>query len=715
LQTPSTAPASGPTDRLARSLRWARWLVLVLWVVLVVLLSPLSNSLGNKVNDTAQASLPANAQSTKVAELQDAATKGGPKTDEAVVVFQRGAGLSPADTRAVIDARTAVAGLVGKVPHLAAPSGVQVSKDGQASLFAVDVNALVKDQANADSNAVSAIRKAVAGPAAQAGDGLQVQVTGPAGLTADGGIGNEDTLLLISLAIVVIVLLFVYRSPLLWILPLVGTVASLIIAKAATSALASAGLTVTSIATSILTVLVLGASTDYALLLVHRYREELRSLPTPAQAMAVALRRTLPSVAASAATVMCAMLCLLAAQSASLRGLGPVAAVSIASVFLGQVTLLPALLLLVGRPGFWPLIPRQQDQPKEEGSKAWRAVGAWVARRPLPVALASVLLLGAACVGLVTVHISNNPVTNVKGQQGSVIGQHIVAEHFPAGATSPLTVLSPADEAAKVTSTVQGTPDVAAVTASAPVGAYSASSVTLSVSPYGSQGYTTIADLRERLATAAPGALVGGDPAVQYDTAQAAHRDDKLLIPLVLIVVLLIISALVRAVVAPIVLVLTTGLSFAAAFGLAGLLWHALGYPSIEAQLPLYIFVFLIALGVDYNIFLIGRVREEARVSGLHEGMLRGLSVTGGVITAAGVVLAATFTALSQLPYVPVAEVGSAIGVGVLLDTLLVRTVLVPAGLLALGERSWWPSSSRGRAAGSGSPAVAQVAEPSTR
>jgi RND superfamily putative drug exporter len=270
----------------------------------------------------------------------------------------------------------------------------------------------------------------------------------------------------------------------------------------------------------------------------------------------------------------------------------------------------------------------------------------------------------------------------------------MITAHFPAGATAPLTVLSRADEAAQVTATATDTPNVASVSAGDPVGAYSVSTVTLSVSPYGSRGYATIADLRKRLDRAAPSALVGGGPAVAYDTARAAERDAKVLIPLVLVVVLLIISMLVRAIVAPIVLVLTTGLSFAAAFGLASLLWHALGYPDIEAQLPLYVFVFLVALGVDFNIFLIGRVREESRTLGIRAGTLRGLRVTGGVITAAGVVLAATFAALSRLPYVPVAQVGSAIAIGVLLDTLLVRTVLVPASLLVLGERSWWPSAS---------------------
>jgi RND superfamily putative drug exporter len=697
LQTPSAdAPASGPPDRLARILRWARWPVLAVWLALIVLLNPLSNDLSGKVHDTAQANLPANAASTRVAEIQDAATRGRPKTDQAVVVFVRDGGLSSADLTAITRARTAVADLVGHVAHAEGPGALRQSEDGRAALFTVDVSALAADQANADTDVVGAIRGAVAGPVGRAGDELRVEVTGAAAVTADGGIGNQNILLLTSLSIVVIILLLVYRSPLLWIFPLLGTVGSLIVAKAVTDGLASAGFTVTSISTAILTVLVLGTSTDYALLLVHRYREELRALPTPAEAMAVALRRTLPSLTASAATVVSAMLCLLAAQSAALRGLGPVAAVAIASVLAAQVTLLPALLLLVGRPGFWPLIPRQ-NQAGGEGSKAWRAIGDRVARRPVPVAIGAIVLLGAACAGLATLHTSNDPIAMVKGHKGSVVGEQLVTAHFTAGATDPLTVLSPADEAPRVAGAATATPNVASVVAGDPIGGYSVSTVTLSVPPYGPRGYATIAELRGRLADAAPDALVGGGPAVQYDTARAADRDAKVLIPLVLVVALVIISMLVRAIVAPIVLILTTGLSFAAAFGLASLLWHALGYPDIEAQLPLYIFVFLVALGVDYNIFLIARVREESRTLGIRDGTLRGLRVTGGVITAAGLVLAATFGALSRLPYVPVAQVGSAIAVGVLLDTLLVRTVLVPASLLVLGERSWWPSTSAGR------------------
>ncbi|GIH14366.1 MMPL family transporter [Rugosimonospora africana] len=699
----TAVPQREPTPgRFVRALRRWRWPVLAGWVVAAVLLFPYSNGLSSATHDTAAANLPSSAPSTRVAELQESAERGQPHSDQVTVVFVRDTGLTAADLRTIESEREAVTGLAGPIGSggsvsaggaagrgdLGAAGPVQRSADGTAAGFTADVTAYPADLTGSDTDAVKAVRAAVAG---SAGDGLRVAVTGSAAVTADSGIGNQSTLLLTSLAIVLIILLIVYRSPLLWVFPLLGTLAALILAKAVTHALAGAGLTVTSLSTAILTVLVLGTSTDYAMLLIHRYREELRLHPTPAEAMGVALRRTLPVVGASAATVVAAMLCLLAAQSAALRGLGPVAAVSVVSALLAQVTLLPAVLLVVGRPGFWPSVPRRAAAGRDE-SRIWAAVGRRVARRPLPVAGAALALLGVACVGLATLHTDNDPVAAVKGHPGSVTGARMLAGHFPPGATAPLLLLAPPGEAGTAAAAAAATAHVASVSPTSPVGGYSGYTVVMSVPPYGASGYATIADLRHRLERVAPGSLIGGGPAVQYDTDRAAHRDAIVLIPLILAVILVIVSVLLRAIVAPLILVVTTALSFAASLGLSSLLWRALGFSGIEAQLPLYIFVFLVALGVDYNIFLVARIREVGRRAGIREGTLRGLSVTGGVITAAGVVLAATFAALARLPLVPVAEVGIAIAVGVLLDTLLVRTVLVPAGLLAIGESVWWPS-----------------------
>jgi putative drug exporter of the RND superfamily len=449
---------------------------------------------------------------------------------------------------------------------------------------------------------------------------------------------------------------------------------------------------VSTLSSDILIVLVFGAASDYALLLVHRYREELRHHARTEEAMAATLRTTLPTLAASAATVTCAMLCLLTAGSASLHGLGPVGAVGIVAALLAQATFLPALLLVIGRAAFWPRIPRQGAAGREE-SRLWAGIGTRVARRPAATAVLVIVALGAACAGLASLRIDNNPVDNVKGNPGSVTGQQLLDAHFPAGAGNPLVLLAPPGQAAAAAAAAHATPDVASVLPGAPVQGYDSYTVTLSADPFGPAGKTAIVNLRQRLAEDAPGALVGGNPAIAYDEAQTAGRDDLIIIPLVLAVILVIIALLLQAIVAPVVLVLTTALSFAASFGLSSLLWrHGLGYAGVESVIPIYIFIFLVALGVDYNIFLSARIREESRRLGLRGGTLRGVGVTGGVITAAGIVLAGTFAALTQIPEVSITEVGTAVALGVLLDTLLVRTILVPASLLTIGERVWWPS-----------------------
>jgi putative drug exporter of the RND superfamily len=698
---------NAPGSRFGKVLRWLRWPVLAAWLLALVALFPLAHSLSNVTNDSASANLPSSAPSTRVVSLEQA--PGQPDTDAATVVFARGQGLTPADLAAVTSVRAAVARLAGHVPGLGAPGQPKRSADGRADEFTAYVTTPADTETSTDSAAVQAIRGAVGRPVSRAGDGLHAAVTGSAALVADSGVSTkaQNTLLLTALVIIMVILVLVYRSPLLWLLPVLGALGAIVVAEASAHGLANGGLTVSSLSASILRVLVLGAATDYALLLIHRYREELRHHAATADAMAAALRRTLPTLLASAGTVICAMVCLLAAQSASLHGLGPVGAVSIVAALLAQVTLLPALLLVAGRAAFWPRIPRQ-GQPGAETSRLWTGIGNRVARHPVRVAAAAVVILGAAAAGLTVLHIDNNPLSEVKGHPGSVTGASLLAEHYGPGVSEPFTVLAPPHEASAAAATARATRHIATVSPSGPVHGYTSYSVTLSVPPYGTSGYATVQNLRQRLDRDAPGSLVGGDPAVQYDITQAAHHDTLLLIPLVLVVIAVIIGLLLQAVVAPLVLIAATALSFAASFGLASLLWHyAFGYSGIEAQLPLYIFIFLVALGVDYNIFLAARIREESRQLGTWQGTLHGLGVTGGVITAAGIVMAGTFAALAQLPYVAVAEVGIAVAVGVLLDTLLVRTVLVPACLLTIADRAWWPSrTARSTRRQAGAPAV---------
>ena len=682
--------ARTPDDLFATWLRRLRWPAVIAWVLAIAALYGLSSGLSGVTNDQASAYLPASAASTKVVLLQQAAAQatssaaGQSMSSSAIAVFASSGPLTAADRAAISSARTAVAALAGHVAGVAAPSALQTSADGKAVAFGVNISGPV--------SAVRTIRAAIAKPVAAAGSGLAAAVTGPAAVEADTSSGHQQTtLLLTALVVVAVILLLVYLSPVLWLLPLFSALGAIIIAQASAHGLVNAGLTVSRLSDDILIVLVFGAATDYALLLIHRYREELRHQAMTEAAMATALRATLPTLLASASTVTCAMLCLLAADSASLHGLGPVGAVGIVSAFLAQTTLLPALLLLAGRPAFWPRVPRSGDSGREE-SRIWAGIGSQVASRPAATAVTVLFLLGVACAGLASLSFNNNPIANVKGNQGSVAGEQLLTEHFPAGTGNPLVLLVPPGQAAPAGAAARATPGVDSVVPGGTVEGYDSYTVNLTVDPFASAGTAALASLRQRLSAGAPGALVGGNPAIAYDETQTAGRDDIIIIPLVLVVIFVIIALLLQAIVAPVVLVATTALSFAASLGLSSLLWHGLGYAGVQSVIPAYIFIFLVALGVDYNIFLSARIREESRHLSLHEATVRGVGVTGGVITAAGIVLAGTFAALTRIPQVNVTEVGTAVVLGVLLDTLVVRTVLVPACLLTIGERIWWPS-----------------------
>ncbi|MBO0853168.1 MAG: MMPL family transporter [Nocardia sp.] len=682
-------------NRLAVWLRRLRWPVVVVWLLLIVVLYPLAGTLADATNNTASAYLPAGAQSTKVADLATAGTTGQTaESDPAIIVFSREGSLRPADQSVATAAHDAVSKLVN-THGITQPGTVTTSQDGQALMFEVDVSSTAATAGTVDQQAVEAIRAAV--NSAVGDSGLRADITGAAGQTADSDASSQqDHLLVTAAVIVVVILLLVYRSPILWLLPLIGAGGAITVTKASVHMLANgAGLTVSSLSSSIMTVLIFGAATDYALLLIHRYSDELRRHERPEEAMAVTMRRTLPTLIASAATVTCAMLCLLASQSASLRGLGPIGAISIVVALLAQITLLPALLLVVGRVGFWPRTPRY-GVPGRAASRFWSWIGRRVAVRPALTAAIVVVLLGGGCAGLAALRIDDDPVSNIPGNPSSVVGQRVLESHFGSGDLAPLTVLVPPEQPGAAGAALRGFTGIDAVTPGPAVSGYAGYSANLTLPPFGSQAAAVISDLRSRLATAAPGALVGGAPAIVADTAQTAHHDNLLIMPLVLVVILVIIALLLRAVVAPVVLVATTALSFAAAFGLSTLLWHyVFGFSGMTSVLPLYVFIFLVALGVDYNIFLADRIREESRTHGVHEGTLRGLSLTGGVITAAGIVLAGTFAALAQIRQVQLIEVGTTVALGVLLDTLLVRTVLVPATFLSLGERIWWPSKQR--------------------
>lgn len=693
-----TGRAPGTDDAFARLIRFLRWPVLLVWVVAVVLLAPVAAGLSGVADDSAAAYLPSAAASTKVALLQQHAEAGPgqPESVDAIVVAAASRSLTSADLSAIATMRMRVAGLAAGTPGLSEPARIQPSSDGKAAFFAVRVTAPQHDLATAATDAVKRMRAQLS--AEPRPSGLDAVVTGAAAVEADSGSGGQGALLLTSILIVAVILVVVYRSPFLWLLPLIAAVGAIVVAQASAHGLANAGLTVSSLSTAILVVLTIGAASDYALLLVHRYREELGRHARTDDAMAATLRSTVRTLAASAATVVGAMLCLLAAGSASLHGLGPIAAAGIASALLAETTLLPALLLVVGRRAFWPRAPRPGDQ-RATASRVWTPIGAWVGRQPAAVAIGSVLLLVVAATGLATFRTANDPLSNVRERPDSVVGAQLLEAHYPPGTIAPLVLLAPPAQAGAAAATAQSSPGIASVASAPNVGAYRNFSVALAVNPYSSAAQSAIETLRTRLANSAPDALVGGDPAVEMDIANAAGNDARVLIPLIFVVILVVVGMLLRAIVAPLLLVGATALSFAASFGLSNLLWtHVLGFPGIAALLPLYIFIFLVAVGIDYAIFLSARVREEGGSFGTRVGTARALSLTGGVITAAGFVLAGTFAALAELPSVQLTEVGSAIALGVLVDTLFARTVLVPALFMAVGDRVWWPSRIAGDA-----------------
>jgi RND superfamily putative drug exporter len=665
--------------------RRTKWLVLVFWIVVIAVAAPLAGKLQGAERNDASSYLPASAESTRELNAQNAFVV--TNLNPAVVLYQRPSGVTAADlAKARQDARVfgALAAVHGRV------SGPFPSADHQAIEIVVGASLGYNSDISGFVNQVTAT-------ASRGDPGLTAYVTGPAASAADEVKvfkGIDSTLLYATLAVVIVLLLLTYRSPVLWLLPIMSAGVALTIAEAVVYLLTEHGLTVNGQTGGILVVLVLGASTDYALLLVARYREELRRHEDRHEAIAVALHRASPAILASAATVIAGMLCLLAAQSADISGLGPVAAIGVAVGLLAMITLLPALLVIFGRWLFWPVRPAYGTaEPTSQG--LWARVGRAIARRPRAVWSVTALVLIAASFGLIGFKVGTlTQAQSFRGTPAAVAGEQVLARHFPGGAGEPVAVTGNASAAAAMRQALAATPGVTAVTAPEIRGGTAYVQGTLVSQPDSAQAYTVIDAARARL-HAVPGAdaEVGGATAINLDVQRYATRDRNVIIPLVLLVVLLILGLLLRSVVAPLVLIATVIVSYGAALGLSALAFaHLFGFAGADTSVPLFVFVFLVALGIDYNIFLMTRVREETQRSGTRQGALTALAATGGVITSAGAVLAGTFAMLGTLPLVTFTEIGFAVALGVLLDTIVVRSVLVTALTMDLGRRMWWPS-----------------------
>ncbi|TCC16919.1 MMPL family transporter [Kribbella speibonae] len=665
----------------------SKWIVLALWIVAIgVSFSPAGKLTGAQEND-AVSWLPGKAESTEVLKATEQFSS--PDEIPAVLVYERSSGITPADQQAVArqvaqygDLQDVDRDVVGPIP----------SEDRKALQVLVPINA-----GSGGWETIGARADDIRRIAADRPDGLSFHVTGPGGFAADSQeafAGIDGKLLYSAAAVVIVILLLTYRSPVLWLLPLLSAGAALFAAQAVIYLLATrADLTVNAQSAGILTVLVFGAGTDYALLLVARYREELRRHRDRHEAMAVALHRSGPAIFASGSTVVAGMLCLLFASMNSTRGLGPVAAVGIVIALLAMLTLLPALLVICGRWVFWPLRPTYGSDDHTERS-VWGRIGRRIAVRPRLTWITTSVLLGIAALGVLT--LDANGLSNEEsfvGTPDSVVGEKIVAAHFPAGAGNPLVVVSKADKAAEVRTAMSSTQGIAAVAEPRVAGglAYLEGTMTDAVDTQAAKD--TVDRVRVSVhAVPDAGALAGGGAAILLDTQRASNQDNKLIIPVVLAVVLAILALLLRALVAPVMLVATVVLSFGAALGISSLVFKALGFGGADTSLPLFVFVFLVALGIDYNIFLMTRVHEEAKTHGTRRGALIGVAATGGVITSAGLVLAGTFAVLATLPVVAFAEIGIAVALGVLLDTIVVRAVLVTALNLDIGRHLWWPS-----------------------
>lgn len=541
--------------------------------------------------------------------------------------------------------------------------------------------------------------------------GITTHVTGPAGLFADlfEAFGSIDTRLLqTTLTVVAIILIVVYRSPVLWILPLFTAASALGIATMIVYYLAREDIIDLNGQTQgILDVLVLGAATDYALLLIARYREELHHHQSRFDAMRIALRGVVEPIIASGSTVIAGLMVLLLSDLSSNRGLGPVGSIGIASSMLAVLTLLPALLIVFGRWIFWPKIPRVDDID-EKLSGLWARVGSLVDRRPRTVwistALALLIFAGFSTT-LKSDGLSQSEAFTTRTD--SVIGLERLGEHFPSGEGTPVEiVVDQADisSAAAAIGRISTVASVVPLTNVDPLTKRPTSELkvvdgkvvlyaTLKVAPDSAEGKESIPLIRQAAKAVNPNILVGGQSAIGYDVDQSSRRDNRVIIPIVLLLIAVILGFLLRSIFAAALLLGTVVLSFAATLGVCALVFdNVFGFAGTDAAFPLFAFIFLVALGIDYNIFLMTRVREESLKIGTRAGIIKGLTVTGGVITSAGIVLAATFGVLGILPLVFLAELGFAVAFGVLLDTIIVRSLLVPALVREIGPKIWWPS-----------------------
>lgn len=718
--------ASEPPKAVASRPRVPAWLrvtlataLILVWLTVAGIGGPFFGRVGEVSSNDATAYLPSTAEATQVQERLGEFL--GSDSVPAIVIFASDGELSQSQLDAIAASTDAIAEIEGVSGEISPPI---TSDDGRA------VQVFVPIDAEADLDAtVDAIRASLA---ENAPDAVVGHVTGPAGFSTDlveAFSGIDGLLLLVALGAVFVILVIVYRSPLLPVIVLATSVFALCAALLTVWWLAKAGILLLNGQTQgILFILVIGAATDYALLYVARYREALRDHETRWAATMASWKGSWEPIAASGGTVIAGLLCLLLSDLESNRSLGPVASIGIVFAMLSALTLLPAMLYLAGRVAFWPRRTayepgRSSDDEAVTKGGLWSGLGRAIAKRPRTIWVVTALALAVACLGVFQLKADGVAQSElVLSESDARDGQVALAEHFPGGSGSPAYVIAPEaelDEVAAMLLDSPGVESVSVVAADSPSGTaqYTEDGLqafgppgtpapdptvvdgdvmlqaTLTDTADSAEAQQTIVDLREQLEVFGGEAIIGGVTATALDTNVASTHDRNLIIPIVLGVILLILMLLLRSILAPVLLIATVVLSFGTAMGVSALVFnHILGFPGADPAVPLYGFVFLVALGIDYNIFLMTRVREESIKHGTRQGIVRGLSVTGGVITSAGVVLAATFAALGVIPILFLAQLAFIVAFGVLLDTIIVRSLLVPALAYDIGPAIWWPS-----------------------
>lgn len=637
--------------------------------------------------------LPDSTQSAQVA----AALEDFPSAEQtaAILVWNREGSSLTDDDRAAIQERATALAADSTAPEAVRP---QFSDDGDAALVVVPL-----DKATAEDDLAGTADALRATASEDLPNGLDSYLTGGVGFQADisnAFAGADVRLLLVTVIVVAVLLIVTYRSPVLWIVPLaVVGLADGLAGKVAKAAAESFGVTVDASISGILSVLVFGAGTNYALLLVARYREELLKQEDRSAAMFTAVTSAGPAIAASGGTVALSLITLLFAELSGNRALGFACAIGVVIAVLFALIVLPAALVVCGRGLFWPFIPRHVGEHAATKTSLWTKLGRGVARKPVTILVVSVLGLGALSVGLVGASVGLSQTEQLLGEPESVTAQKIVDDSFSAGLTGQTIVLAPEDSVTEASQIAEDTDGVDSVRPGETANGLTQLSVSLTAAPDSDEAFDTVTALRANYADASgevSDTIVGGTDATALDERTVSERDQNLIIPLILVIVFVILAVLLRSLVAPVLLLLSVLATFFASLGASNLLFqNVLGFPAFDTNVVLFAFLFLVALGVDYNIFLTTRAREERMLHGTREGMIRALSSTGAVITSAGILLAAVFAVLGVLPVVALTQIGVIVCIGVLLDTLLVRTILVPALVFLTGDRFWWPSKVR--------------------